>query len=101
MRTLERMRPIQQLTPSVLAAVIRRQPHSDGRTMLAWQIAVGPQLARATTVRLADRVLTVGASDPRVYGSVAVLLALSTLAATWFPARRAMRVRLVETLSVE
>ena len=33
--------------------------------MLAWQIAVGPQLARATTVRLADRVLTVGASDPR------------------------------------
>jgi predicted permease len=43
----------------------------------------------------------VGAADPRVYGSVAVLLALTTLAATWFPARRAMRVRLVETLSAE
>jgi putative ABC transport system permease protein len=43
----------------------------------------------------------VGAGDPRVYASVALLLAVSTLGATWFPARRAMRVRLVETLSAE
>jgi hypothetical protein len=59
------MEPIQQFTPSVLAEVIRRQPPSDGRTMLAWQIAVGTKLARATSVRLADRVLTVSAADPR------------------------------------
>ena len=32
---------------------------------LAWQVAVGAALARATTVRLADGVLTVRAADPR------------------------------------
>ena len=46
-----RMRPIQQFTPAVLAEVIRRQPPSEGRTTLAWQVAVGAAIARATTVR--------------------------------------------------
>jgi hypothetical protein len=64
-RTLDRMQPIQQFTPSVLAEVIRRLPSSDGRTMLAWQIAVGTKLARATSVRLAGSVLTVSATDSR------------------------------------
>jgi len=41
----------------------------------------------------------VGTGDPRVYAGVAIFLGLSTLAATWMPARRATRVRLVETLS--
>ena len=59
------MQPIQHFTPAVLAAIIRRQPPSDGRTALAWQIAVGAALARATTVRLADGVLTVRAADSR------------------------------------
>ena len=64
-RTLDGMQPIQQFTPSVLAEVIRRQPASEGRTTIAWQIAVGAKLARATSVRLTDRVLTVSASDSR------------------------------------
>jgi predicted nucleic acid-binding Zn ribbon protein len=59
------MHPIQHFTPAVLAAVIRRQPPSDGRTALAWQIAVGAALARATTVRLVDGILTVRAADSR------------------------------------
>jgi len=59
------MRAIQQFTPAVLAEVIRRQPPSEGRTMLAWQVAVGAAIARATTVQLADGVLTVTAKDPR------------------------------------
>jgi predicted nucleic acid-binding Zn ribbon protein len=59
------MLPIQQLTSSVLAQIIRRQPPSDGRTTFAWQIAVGTTLARTTTVRLVDGVLTVSASDLR------------------------------------
>ena len=59
------MFPIQRLTSSVLGEIIRRQPPSDGRTAFAWQVAVGPALARATTVRLTDAVLTVSASDAR------------------------------------
>ena len=65
MRTLDEMQPIQQFTPAVLAEVIRRQPSSDGRTNIAWQIAVGTKLARVTSVRLSERVLTVSASDSR------------------------------------
>src|SRR4051794_41844712 len=60
-----RMRAIQQFTPAVLAEVIRRQPPSQGRTTLAWQVAVGAAIARATSVQLADGVLTVTAKDPR------------------------------------
>ena len=59
------MRAIQQFTPNVLAEVIRRQPPSEGRTTLAWQVAVGAAIARATSVQLVDGVLTVTAKDPR------------------------------------
>jgi predicted nucleic acid-binding Zn ribbon protein len=59
------MRSIQQVTPSVIAEIIRRQPASAGRTTFAWQVAVGAALARATTVELASGVLTVRATDPR------------------------------------
>jgi len=59
------MRAIQQFTPAVLAEIIRRQPPSDGRTALAWQVAVGAAIARATSVQLTDGVLMVTAKDPR------------------------------------
>ncbi len=59
------MVPIQHFSAGVLAEVIRRQPSSPGRTALAWQIAVGPALARATTVELSEGVLTVHSSDAR------------------------------------
>jgi hypothetical protein len=57
--------PIQQLSAGVLADVIRRQPSSPARTALAWQLAVGPALARATTVTLVDGVLRVQSTDAR------------------------------------
>ena len=57
--------PIQHFSAGVLAEVIRRQPSSPARTALAWQLAVGPALARATTVALCEGVLTVQSSDPR------------------------------------
>ena len=57
--------PLQHFSSGVLAEVIRRQPSSPARTALAWQIAVGPALARATTVELVDGVLTVRSSDTR------------------------------------
>jgi predicted nucleic acid-binding Zn ribbon protein len=59
------MLPIQQLTAGMLAEIVRRQPSSPARTSFAWQIAVGPALARTTSVTLNEGVLTVHASDPR------------------------------------
>jgi predicted nucleic acid-binding Zn ribbon protein len=59
------MLPIQHFTSNALAEILRRQPDSSARTSFAWQIAVGPVLARATTVALSGGVLTVRATDPR------------------------------------
>jgi len=56
---------LQHLTSGVLADIIRRQPSSPARTAFAWQLTVGPALARATTVELADGVLIVRSSDAR------------------------------------
>jgi hypothetical protein len=62
---LKDMLPIQQFTPGVLAEVLRRQPPSAARTALAWQIAVGPALARVTNVELSDGQLIVRSPDAR------------------------------------
>ena len=59
------MLPIQRFSSGVIADVIRRQPSSPARTTLAWQLAVGTALARATTVELQAGVLTVHSPDPR------------------------------------
>jgi hypothetical protein len=53
------MVPVSDLTAGILAEVIRRQPASRERTAFAWQMAVGPALARSTTVSLENGVLTV------------------------------------------
>ena len=59
------MNPIQSFSSGVLAEVIRRQPASKARTDFAWQLAVGPALARVTTVTLTEGTLTVTARDER------------------------------------
>lgn len=59
------MLPIQNFSSGVLAEIIRRQPPSKTRTNFAWQLAVGPALARATVVELDEDVLTVRAVDRR------------------------------------
>ncbi len=59
------MIPIQSFSVGVLAEIIRRQPASKERTSFAWQLAVGPALARVTAVELHDGVLTVRSRDPR------------------------------------
>jgi hypothetical protein len=59
------MIPLQNFASGVLAEIVRRQPASKERTNFAWQLAVGQALARATTVELTDRVLTVRALDER------------------------------------
>jgi predicted nucleic acid-binding Zn ribbon protein len=57
------MLPVQTIAPTVLAEVIRRQPSSPARTSFAWTVAVGPALARVTTVELRNRNMIVSARD--------------------------------------
>ena len=59
------MVPLQNFATGVLAEVIRRQPPSQSRTSFAWNVAVGPALARTTTATLSGTVLTVRARDQR------------------------------------
>ena len=59
------MHPIQRFSSGVLTEILRRQPASNEKTAFAWQLAVGPALARATTVELDGSVLKVRATDVR------------------------------------
>jgi predicted nucleic acid-binding Zn ribbon protein len=59
------MRSIQTFAGGVLADVIRRQPPSAARTSFAWQLAVGPALARVTSVEMEGVTLRVRSADPR------------------------------------
>ena len=59
------MESIHQFASGVLGEVLRRQPASKGKTNFAWQLAVGPALARVTSVDLRDGVLFVTARDER------------------------------------
>jgi predicted nucleic acid-binding Zn ribbon protein len=56
---------VQHIASSVLGEVIRRQRPSPARTAFAWSVAVGPALARATTVELHNSVLVVTPKDAR------------------------------------
>jgi predicted nucleic acid-binding Zn ribbon protein len=53
------MDPIQSFAPRTIAEIIRRQPASKGKTRFAWQLVVGPALARVTTVELDAGILRV------------------------------------------
>lgn len=57
------MVPIQQVLPGALAAVLRKAPLTKEKVEFAWRTAVGPALAKVTTVDLRDRRLRVAARD--------------------------------------
>jgi predicted nucleic acid-binding Zn ribbon protein len=61
----EFVQSLNQFAPAVLADIIRRQPASRERTAFAWSVAVGPAIARVTTVELRDRTLVATARDAR------------------------------------
>jgi predicted nucleic acid-binding Zn ribbon protein len=63
--TIYLMRSIQSFSMDILGDLIRRQRPSPARTAFAWQLAVGPALARTTTVELSHGVLRIQARDPR------------------------------------
>ncbi len=50
--------------PAVVAAILRKAPMSDEKVSLAWRLAVGPAIAKVTTVRLvADGTLHIKAES--------------------------------------
>lgn len=59
------MRSIQTFAGGVLAQIVRRQPPSPARTSFAWQLAVGPALARVTSVEMDGTTVRVRAADER------------------------------------
>jgi len=59
------MLPLQGIATGVIAEIIRRQPASAEKTSFAWSVAVGPALARVTTVELRNHNLIVMARDVR------------------------------------
>ena len=59
------MHSLNSVAPAVLGDLIRRQPASKERTAFAWSVAVGPALARVTTVELREGVLVVVVRDAR------------------------------------
>jgi putative ABC transport system permease protein len=63
--------------------------------------AAGVVLSQLGVRILSPYIYGVRITDPIVYAGVGVLLAITTLAATWVPARRATRVRLVDTLTAD
>ncbi|HEX5475533.1 MAG TPA: DciA family protein [Vicinamibacterales bacterium] len=59
------MLPLQSFAPGVLAAIVRQQPASPARTTFAWGLAVGPALARVSSVDLRGGILKVTTTDIR------------------------------------
>ena len=51
--------------PAVVGEVVRKAPLTDAKVAFAWRLAVGPAVAKATSVRLAsDGTLYVTADSP-------------------------------------
>ena len=55
--------PVQQFMPGALAEVLRKAPLTPEKVSFAWRTAVGPAVAKATTVELRNGVLCVRARD--------------------------------------
>ena len=54
-----------QVMPGVVADVIRKAPLTDDKVSFAWRLAVGPAVAKATSVRLgSDGTLYLRADSP-------------------------------------
>jgi predicted nucleic acid-binding Zn ribbon protein len=57
------MRPLHDSVPGVLSQILRKAPLSPGKVDFAWRAAVGPALARISTVHLEEHILYVEAAD--------------------------------------
>jgi predicted nucleic acid-binding Zn ribbon protein len=57
------MRPLTHVLPGALRILLRDLPLSSGKVEFAWSVAVGPAVARVTTVKLENGVLMVEAAS--------------------------------------
>ncbi len=58
------MQPLQHAIPDVLTHLLRNAPLSSEKVAFAWRAAVGPAMARASSVRLSgDGVIEVACAD--------------------------------------
>ena len=80
------------------AGAVRRLMLARGLTVATAGVAAGLLLATALTAFLSSIFLGVRAFDPRLLGAAVALLGGVTLLASWWPARRAMRVDPMVTL---
>lgn len=55
------MQPLKSFAGGLIADIVRRQPPSPARTAFAWQLVVGPALARVTSVHIEGTTLHVAA----------------------------------------
>ena len=74
--------------PSEIVKMMLRQ----GLVMIGLGVAIGIALAAGTSQLMRDLLVGVRPLDPLTYGSASLFLALTALAASYFPARRAMKV---------
>jgi predicted nucleic acid-binding Zn ribbon protein len=65
MRRAGEFAPARACATDTMAALLARQPLSRAKVAFAWQIAVGPALARATAVNREGTALRVRAADAR------------------------------------
>ena len=54
---------VHRFMPDALAEILRKAPLSDEKIAFAWRSAVGPAVARGTTISFANGVLRVSARD--------------------------------------
>ena len=60
------MIPLQRILPQAIIDIVRRQPTTPAKIEFAWRTAVGPAVARASSVSLeADGTLLIHAADER------------------------------------
>jgi ABC-type antimicrobial peptide transport system permease subunit len=73
----------------------------DSLEMAGFGVGIGLVGTLVLTQALESMLFEVSPVDPLTLGSVAILLLLLSLAATWMPARRAMRIDPAEALQAE
>ena len=80
---------------------VQRLVLADGVRLAVAGLAAGAIVAAAATRALSSLLYGIEPTDPLTFAAIALLVAATSLAASWFPARRAVRVDPVDALRAE